>query len=304
MSDFEHEKGQLSYRPAHEVDPLELVEHPELDPVGAVEVIAGQGVPWNSLPQVEEDYSLIGLYYAHRHGIGPYAAHVARAYAKYARRKRRRFNKANRPAKSLKWLAAQIGKSTRTVREYCKAGVVPEKFAWRTAGGHWRVSSSKRAVRAVRRAMESFARRPKKNKEAREVQRIIKKTHVARRVALTADHKLPEDEAHLETLEPLSVRAKGAAETDPRGAMLRVAARYLYRQSTKMTREALAEQLGVSRMTLFKRYTAEQIRKAIRDAPLSGAVGKPEDNEEFKREPEEYKLDAADRQSLSESARP
>lgn len=152
--------------------------------------------------------------------------------------------------------------------------------------------------------MESFARRPKKTKEAREVQRIIKKTHIARRVALTADHRLPEDEAHLEELEPLSVGASGAAETDPRGAMLRVAARYLYRLQTKPTRKALAEQLGVSRMTLFKRYTAEQIRKAIQDAPLSGAVGKLEDKEEFKREPEEFGLDANDRQSLFASARP
>ena len=290
-------------RKACEVDPLELIEHPELDGAAAIEVVAGQGVPWNKLPPAGDDF-LVGLYYAHRHGIGPYASNVAALFSRYQRRKLRSFNKGHLPAKSLRWLAAQIGKHERTVRRYCENGVVPERFAWRTTGGHWRVSSSKRAVRDVRRAMEPFARRPKETAEIREVQRIKQRTHVARRIALTADHKLPEDEAGQEELKPLSAASKRAAEKAPGFAMLHVAARYLYSQRLKITGKALASQLGVSRATLYRRFTATAIARAATDAPLSGAVEKEADNEEFKREPEEYDLSAADRQSLFASASP
>lgn len=259
------------------VDPLELIEHPELDPLGALKVIAGQGVPWNALPLPSE--------------------RTGESLATILFRQTRQRPKSKRPAKSLKWLAAQLGKHERTVRRYCESGVVPEKFAWRTSGGHWRVSSSKQAVFAVRRAMEPFERRPKKTKADRDVQRIIKRTHIARRVALTALHKLPEDEAHLERLEPLSDGAKGAAETVPGSSMLHVAIRYLYLQGIEVTGRALAGQLGFSRATLYRRYPAAEIERAVavfedaEKAPMPATKVEAEDASEADAEDSEFEGD-------------
>lgn len=60
------------------------------------------------------------------------------------------------PKGSLEHLAAALGKSSKQVRRYCKAGFVPG--ATRTLGGHWRVPFDLRTVCQVREAIHAFAR--------------------------------------------------------------------------------------------------------------------------------------------------
>ncbi len=60
-------------------------------------------------------------------------------------------------SRSLIWLAEQLGKSARTIRRYCEAGLIPG--AYRSRGRHWRVTCGLKKLAKIRKSIAAFERK-------------------------------------------------------------------------------------------------------------------------------------------------
>lgn len=205
----------------------------------------------------------------------------------------------NRPKKpfhpgSLNYLAEVLGKDARTIRRYCVAGIVPGSCAVKLNSGHWRINY-RRFTRSAYRRMLVEIRLHTRNRNAPRVQitrrrnvvgKLSKDAAIAHALALAnrEDGYLFPDE-----VESREQRTKHGIADDPipeqmlkavSGSLatktqLLIAVRQLYMEqiplSTKKGIGRIAERLGISRATLYRRYDVAQIKAAIRAAYPSSA---------------------------------
>jgi hypothetical protein len=142
-------------------------------------------------------------------------------------------NEINRRRGSLDYLAYELGKTSRQIREYCKKGLVPG--ATQTAGGHWRITYQSDTVDKVRAAIGGFARR-------RKPKWLMQKL----RAMFESDEPLPEE---LMLPEKLLKRARLTSEQYDFAA----AAKSLVLLEKKVTVSAVAKLTGKSRPTVRKK---------------------------------------------------
>jgi hypothetical protein len=197
--------------------------------------------------------------------------------------KRRR--KRHLAPKSLVWLASLLGNSPKTIRRYCEKGIVLGAF--RTEGGHWRVSLSRKNVAAVRQAIADFERSPKSNRSEKEgLCESNSKAHYMKALLLARNNLFPEDvEVDYERLlygaglpenffEPAALRPgseKGIVDAVEKAlpfTILMVAARRLRMKGRHPTSANLAAEIGISRRSLYRRYSSHQIKVAISGVPV------------------------------------
>lgn len=171
-----------------------------------------------------------------------------------------------RPAKSLEWLARRLRKTARTVRRYCENGLVPGAF--RTPKGHWRVNYNLQLVEAVRRAIEKFERNSKNkpgyvakraNPSGRRLGKAVMDAELAYALARTAGAYTDEDERMQKKLPNWAL---GAAHKKRRLTLLVAVAKHLAKDDGIVTANALASALRISRATLFRLYSAKEMREA------------------------------------------
>jgi hypothetical protein len=183
------------------------------------------------------------------------------------------------------------GKDPRTIRQWCKEGYFPG--AYRTKGDHWRIPF-KAVERAKERLPEGFVRKPKtifgtkawKEFKA-DAQHIFGRmlgqafeTEAALQDMSEAEFALARktksgglalSDAALDVLARVSDRDKllGAGETPALDyARLIALARRLHLNNpgTKLNYESLASALKISVATLYRRFTAAEIRAALKAA--------------------------------------
>jgi len=248
MSDLKRKRVRGS--PLSETDDSLLWEAPWLDSDTALEVMAAAG----GKPMAD----LMGT-------PAEQKEHLKRVAETLKQAGKRGFQAGyKRPAKSLQWLAQLLGKDARTVRRYCELGLVPG--AWRTTGGHWRVRRGTKTVKQVRRAIEAFARRSKTawerkaEKGRRRTERTAKAVHVAYTFARTAG--LYTDKEFARNAAIPEKAKKAGSEPLQRRTLLFTAAQVLRQTDSRIPAGKLASLLGVSRATLFRRYSAKEIKEA------------------------------------------
>lgn len=172
------------------------------------------------------------------------------------------------PAKSLRWLAEQLGKTTRTVRRYCEAGLI--LGAYRTDGGHWRISSSLKTLKRVRSSIKAFERKNKQGwvrRHEAEQSAADEKT-IAANVALDFASEAGIYGAQHAVMEmPLPEITKKAAKPATRSkTRLVTAAKRLANLEKLVTASAIAKELRISRATFYRLFSVRDIRVAIRAA--------------------------------------
>jgi hypothetical protein len=198
------------------------------------------------------------------------------------------------PARSLQWLALALEKSPRTVRRYCELGLV--LGARQTKGGHWRVTAGRRILAAVRKAIHDFERHrytvqipvplevrrmiqaSQKNLPPRFDYAALKKPLRAKAILRTWDYLCRANGYDPDAMAAgrygkdvqvdLSQRAVGAvrdlAERRPFDLLAATAvAAIRRRQGWRITRQNIARELGVSRSSLYRNISKEDIRRII-----------------------------------------
>ncbi len=276
MSDLEHKKN-AAFAPLNAVDPCLLQNEPWLDPKAAYRAFCDAGVRplvWKATP--EERAMGFTWFSAFKSGVGGRSG--------------------QKPAFSLQRLALLLGKSARTVKRYCEAGLMPSGAAWKTRCGHWRVSKSQTVVRHLRAALTGKTRRREKYRnESDVIDRLTRRTHLAKHLHAATSNQLPEEfpspdsascsarERAFELGVPLDelrrlVRAAcanafavlipgddtiRAAGERPKQSALFVAARRLGMLGKGRTASALARELGIARSTFYLRHSKREIREAL-----------------------------------------
>lgn len=181
-----------------------------------------------------------------------------------------------------------IQKDVRTLRRWCKDGVVPG--AYRTGGGHWRVRLSPRTLRDLGERLGGRFRGRRDIRRSRRWQDFDRRMRpvFTRAVPLLFHldaelrHARPDDVSSQPPPAPAESTLKKLlaikqAQPHKDSALdyitLRVAARRLWLVGRRPTAEALATNMGVSRRTLFRRFRDHFVQKAIDQAsePLSPA---------------------------------
>jgi AraC-like DNA-binding protein len=195
---------------------------------------------------------------------------------------------------SLALLARLLDRSPRTVREYCKKGIIPE--AYETPGGHWRIpwplSLKTRDELIKRRADYPFKARTLKWRDDMfgdwepDIAESLLLAHlfkadVSDRLPVLQLAEIPD---HLEDQPPAATRKQREArqmarriqaEIIDRGKtgrsfsdMILIGRVYQYSRTHKdpPTVVRIADFMGISRDTFYRLYTAEQLNKAYRDA--------------------------------------
>ncbi|HYG36576.1 MAG TPA: hypothetical protein VEC99_17415 [Clostridia bacterium] len=158
----------------------------------------------------------------------------ARPVASYKDRK-------NLPEGSLQHLAKKLGISQRQARRICEKGFVPGAF--RTPGGHWRVPSTQNLLNKV-----NAARKGK-------IRRRGWLDHKKRSRKLAQCQLPPEPEELLHGIK--------AYEMGPNRYNLLLAIRILHAAEKPVTVTGLAEEMGCSRSTLYRRYGKKYLINAI-----------------------------------------
>jgi len=180
---------------------------------------------------------------------------------------------------SLNKLASYLGKPRQTIRRWCKQGLVPG--AYQTAGGHWRYNGGVFGVMKLQTVLPHFARRPKNLLHSRAWKSYSKKTlpllvrgiptlywldaelsEVNPMVARSTVPPLPSNKA-----QSLFHDVHAAGERATALLMLQLAAKTLHREGGPVNAGTLAQRLGTTRRTLFRRYRkGRQVQKAIEAA--------------------------------------
>lgn len=160
------------------------------------------------------------------------------------------------PRKSLHWLAIELEKTSRQVRRYCEQGLVPG--AYRTKGGHWRVRCGRRTLVMVRRNIRDFTRKSWTHSERRffreraEAEATWRKINVAKTLNLMSG------------AEP-KVAMKAAQREEYRTRLV-LAANQICRAGQSLTAKSIANHFGISRASLYRYFSADDIRASIRVA--------------------------------------
>jgi hypothetical protein len=174
----------------------------------------------------------------------------------------RRVNWRNLPRGSLQLLAKRLRKSQRQVRRYCELGLIPGAF--RTPNGHWRIPLRDGTVREAKTAITKFSRREKRIRNSRKW-KMFTGTHpnsYEGELPLT-DPAPGEGEAPV----PDKLALRIAARKSPHYSNLYPYLVYAARNEGFITAKGLAEKLGISRATLYRRVP--NLRPILR-AVLSG----------------------------------
>ncbi len=158
------------------------------------------------------------------------------------------------PRKSLQWLAQELKKSPRQVRRYCELGLVPG--AYMTKGGHWRVRSGLRAVQTVLKGTSTFRRKTRTPGERR---------HLRRRVESQALLDVAQTAHSLRQLTGVDAKAAMVAARKRRGMVaLAIAAKRIFDAKDRLSAKSLAKEMGLSRASLYRHFTTDEIAGAIR----------------------------------------
>jgi len=201
---------------------------------------------------------------------------------------------------SLAVAALLFHKDTQTIRRWCKLGLIPKPYAYQTKGGHWRVKSPMKAFSAVAKRIAGYTRMPKSVLKSHRWKKFRKRMGpvFARKIPLLVHldaelrHVSPQQFRTQRPTEPTDRTLAKFLELHQRGGPtasdyleLRLAARALWLDGKPVTAEALAQKLGTTRRTLFRRFKKGRVGQAISDAD------KPLEPGEQKRERSNEELD-------------
>jgi hypothetical protein len=180
---------------------------------------------------------------------------------------------------SLAIFALACHKDTQTIRRWCKAGIIPG--AYQTPGGHWRVKWTPQKWKFVGERIANRTRQPKSVFHSRRWKTFKQQMFPVFKRKIPALFDL---DAELHQVAPHEFRANSLKEPTDRtlakflelhqkgghGATdyleLRLAARSLRLDAIPVTAAALAQKLGTTRRTLFRRFQKGLVRQAIKEA--------------------------------------
>lgn len=183
--------------------------------------------------------------------------------------------------RAISGIAADWGVSQRTVRRWCERGLLPG--AYRTKGGHWRIRknarisfqllSSLKHTRGIRCAPLATRERFESPGFQLALQFSLA-AHLERLglpMSAADDREIIRADPELHRLlwdVPLSKftlpQAKQAVVHRPDETRLFVAAKEIENDGGPLNATAIAKRLGVSRATLYRHFTADEIQRAIR----------------------------------------
>jgi hypothetical protein len=194
---------------------------------------------------------------------------------------------------SLAVVALAFQKDTQTIRRWCRMGIIPKPHAYQTPGGHWRVKLTKELCSLVAKRVAGVARMPKSVLRSRRWKNFKKRMGpvFARKIPLLVhlDAELrdatPQPFHSTRPPKPLDRTLAKLLEVHERGnhaatdfLELRLAARSLSLDGKPVTAAALAQRLGTTRRTLFRRFKNGRVGLAISEAdkPLNSGDENPE----------------------------
>lgn len=199
-------------------------------------------------------------------------------------RRERRWERSGR-TRGLQWAAVVFDKDERTIRRWCERGVFPGAF--RTAGGHWRIPA--RVVEEVRQRHPSGLGRGARTlwgtQKWKQLKHFLDELDRAGGDIMSwigaiqgiDPSEVPNPEKIVDHV--LRARSQGKDEL----ARLYTAAVQIHssKPQGRVTTAKLASALRVHTATLYRRYGAGQIRKAIRlaEAPRGPCRANVTDNE-------------------------
>lgn len=188
---------------------------------------------------------------------------------------------------ALKLMALSLQKDEKTVTRYCERGLIP--FASRTSGGHWRIAYSKFTREKYHQMLSVLLPQMRKKTAVRrinkerlvQVDKWVKQAWIAFSAELLSgrnerDWLFPEEVDALRKISPGEeihvgpewLRASDAAYLTK--TLLLLAVRRLQRKKLTPTNGRVAKEIGISRATLYRRYSAEELKSAL---GLSCGVG-------------------------------
>lgn len=160
-----------------------------------------------------------------------------------------------------------VEKDTRTIRRWCQRDLIPG--AYQTTGGHWRVKWTPQGMLAVAKGIAGVTRLPKNLLRSRRWKNFEKKMrpvfseYIPLLIDLDAElrgtatgdlqNKRPPEPTD-EALRGLIALYQGGGREQMRYLKFRLEARRLYLAGKKLTFEALAKKVGISRRTMFRKY--------------------------------------------------
>jgi len=167
-----------------------------------------------------------------------------------------------KPDGSLSALALALGKDSRTVRRYCEKGFVPG--ATITAGGHWRVKTTRKTVLAARLATVKFSRHHKiaGNDKGKLKRSLSAAWGIGTETAVVGKELfagLKREDADATERAAVSAAEKRLDHSALMAAALLAAKKKLYAST-------IAKVMGISRATLYRHFTKREIRSVIKAA--------------------------------------
>lgn len=195
--------------------------------------------------------------------------------------------------RSIKWLAMKLGKSLRTVRRYCEHGIIPNAKRSKGETGHWRVSSSRKTVALVRRAIRDFERnrswsdRRPGTAPALQAWNLNAALEHVDPLAAAGWASKPRHEAkdYDDVITSFTSRKKSllaAVENEFRAALV-TAVCSLKEKESSITISQIAKQMSIPRSTFYRKYPAQEIKALVAQVLTDEMPGPHSKNDPLRR---------------------